>query len=589
MWWMPSSFIVRLPSRVRSSCTYNYSARAAHSEGLRRRPVHALDRRLTAGERVAEAGRRQRRPCAALDRRHADELAVEALLRGRNARVAVVVQVGLVGPRVEAAQEVDDRRGRGRVAVVAGQEPRLAFADAARGDRAADELDRDRLADAEVRAHVTGDERVDVAGDEDDVLDPVALDELQELLALDGIALPRVELRERVVRQLDRHHHHLVGHDLPGGPRGAERVLDEVHLRPAEERAGLEELGARRGDRVVARLVGAVLALVHDQEVDRAAEPQRAVDAVAADRRRVRHRLEERLVGGPLAGEGEAQLRREGAGPLAPRGGVLGLVGVPQHHGREARMDAPQRWVGAVEPVLRAVVVERDRGTLAGRADAARAIGTDCARPGLLGLRVDVVAEAQHEVEVVVGHDVVGVVEAVREVLAGPEREAHRLAGVGRQRGAEAADGAVGRAGGEAVEVLLVGAQASDARLQRVAAGARRGGALGGEGGGELAVGGDLEVGADAAVDVGQARPQRDAAGRRLARHDALGEPPAAGERRRPALAERLGREDGGGGGGAGGGDELTAGLPGGVSPPWVARRGGASPRVGGGGEGSGG
>src|SRR4051812_34529587 len=574
MWWMPSSFIVRLPSRVRSSCTYNYSARAAHFEGLRRRPVHALDRRLTAGERVAEAGRRQRRPCAALDRRHADELAVEALLRGGHARVAVVVQVGLVGPRVEAAQEVDDRRGRGRVAVVAGQEPRLAFADAARGDRAADELDRDRLADAEVRAHVTGDERVDVAGDEDDVLDPVALDELQELLALDGIALPRVELRERVVRQLDRHHHHLVGHDLPGGPRGAERVLDEVHLRPAEERAGLEELGARRGDRVVARLVGAVLALVHDQEVDRAAEPQRAVDAVAADRRRVRHRLEERLVGGPLAGEGEAQLRREAAVLLAAGVVVLDLVVVPQHHGREARMDAPQRRVGAVEPVLRAVVVERDRGTLAGRADAAGAVGTDRARPGLLRLRVDVVAEAEHEVQVVVGHDVVGVVEAVREVLAGPEREAHGLLRVGRERGAEAADRPVRRARREAVEVLLVRAEARDARLQRMPAVAGRDDALRRDDPAEVAVARDLEVRADAPVDVVQARPQRDARGRRLARHDALGEPPAAGERRATAPAERLGREDGRSGGGAGGGDELAAGLHGALSPPWTTGAG---------------
>ena len=57
-----------------------------------------------------------------------------------------------------------------------------------------------------------------------------------------------------------------------------QRVLDEAHLRGAEERARLAELGAGRRDRVVARLVGAVLALVHDDEVDGPAELQRAVD-----------------------------------------------------------------------------------------------------------------------------------------------------------------------------------------------------------------------------------------------------------------------------------------------------------------------
>src|SRR6185295_7252374 len=138
--------------------------------------------------------------------------------------------------------------------------------------------------------------------------------------------------------------------------------------------------------------------------------------------------------------------------------------------------------------------------------------------------------------------------------------EAHRLARVGRQRGAEAPDGTVRRARGEAVVVLLVRAEPRDASFQRVALGARRRYAPARDDAAELAVAGDLELGADAPVDLVQARPQRDRPRRRLPGHDALREPPPAGERRRPGLPERLRGEDGGRGGGAGGGDELTAG-----------------------------
>jgi hypothetical protein len=157
------------------------------------------------------------------------------------------------------------------------------------------------------------------------------------------------------------------------------------------------------------------------------------------------------------------------------------------------------------------------------------------ARAALLGLGVDVVAEADDEVEVVVGHDLVGVVEAVREVLAGPEREAHGLARVLGQGRPEAADGAVGRARGEAVEVLLVRAQPADARLQRVPAVARGRHAAAGDDAAEVHVARDLELRADAARDVVQARPQRDPARRRLARHHASeNRPPRASGAARP-------------------------------------------------------
>src|SRR5256885_4727489 len=58
-----------------------------------------------------------------------------------------------------------------------------------------------------------------------------------------------------------------------------------------EEGARVVELRARRLDVVVARLVVAVLALVEQQQVDRAPEAQRAVDPAAAGR------SEERRVG----------------------------------------------------------------------------------------------------------------------------------------------------------------------------------------------------------------------------------------------------------------------------------------------------
>ena len=81
---------------------------------LQAEPFAALDRRLPAlhppAERVGGQGLGRR----ALDGREGDEPAVEQrLLRGGDPRgLAVVVEVGVVGPRVERAQRLDDRRRR---------------------------------------------------------------------------------------------------------------------------------------------------------------------------------------------------------------------------------------------------------------------------------------------------------------------------------------------------------------------------------------------------------------------------------------------------------------------------------------------
>ena len=290
--------------------------------------------------------------------------------------------------------------------------------------------------------------------------------------------------------------------------------------------------------------------------------------------RRVGHRLEEGLVGGRLALLGVVVLGREPAVGRAAGVVVLDLVVVPEHHGREARLHLAQRLVGAIERVLLAVVVQRLGGArvvdaglprlLLGAADLVVAHP----RPVLdrvVGLVVDVVAQAHDEVEVLARHRLVRVVVAVGVVLAGPEGEAHGLQRVGRQRGAEAPDGAVLGRRGEAVVVLLVGLQAGDPRLDVVVDG--RGGRqpLVGDDVAEVLVGRHLEVEADLALGVGQPRPQRDRARRRLARHDALGEAPAACQRGRAGGAQSGGQcargEDRGRGCGAGAHDELAASL----------------------------
>ena len=253
---------------------------------------------------------------------------------------------------------------------------------------------------------------------------------------------------------------------------------------------------------------------------------------------------------------------------------VLDLVVVPQHHGREARLDLAQRLVRAIQRVLLAVLVERlgradvvDAGLAGGLLGAADLVVAH-ARAVLdrvVGLVVDVVAEADDEVEVLARHRLVRVVVAVRVVLAGPEGEAHGLQRVGRQRGAEAPDGAVLGRRREAVVVLLVGLEARDPRLDVVVDG--RGGRqpLVGDHVAEVLVGRHLEVEADPALGVGQARPQRDRARRRLARHDAFREAPAARQRGRARRAQSGGQcaggEDRARGDGAGANDELAAGL----------------------------
>ena len=263
-------------------------------------------------------------------------------------------------------------------------------------------------------------------------------------------------------------------------------VLSQFIWRVPEERARLVVVRAGGGaGRVVARLVGAVLALVHDQQVDGAPELQPPVDAVALARPAASRASSRRR---PCRRPPGASWSSGGSGGRPPSGRaagvvVLDLVVVPQHHGREARLDLAQRLVRAVQRVLLAVLVERlgradvvDAGLARGLLGAADlVVAHACAvLDRVVGLVVDVVAEADDEVEVLARHRLVRVVVAVRVVLAGPEGEAHGLQRVGRQRGAEAPDGAVLGRRREAVVVLLVGLEARDPRLDVVVDAPRR-------------------------------------------------------------------------------------------------------------------
>src|SRR3954469_21338316 len=518
------------------------------------------DRGLAAGDREVEAVGRQRGAGPALDRLQALERAVEARLGGGHHAVAVVVEVGRLHPRVERLQAVDHRLRRVRVPVVAldhdaAAEIQVGLAQAGRRDRAAHELQRDRLPVAVLSAHVAGHERVDVAGDEHDVLDALGLDVGQQFLALGVVALPGVEAQIAGRAGLGVHDHHLVGDDLPGGLRALQALLGPGHLGGAEERTRGGELRALRAcEGVAPRLVAAVLALVEHDQIDGLAEVQPAVDPARALREE-RHRLEERLVRGVPARGRVVQARVQPAAGRGARVVVLHLVVVPDRDDRELRVQAAQRRVRAVARVLVAVAGERAGDLVVAHAGPVLL--------GVVGLGIDVVAEVDHEVEVLARHQLVGVVEAVRVVGAGEERELDRLLGVRRQRRLEARHRRVLVTCLEAVVVALVRLEAGQPRLHRMIARAARRDRLARHHLAEGRVVRPLELDRAGAADVVEQRQQRDPVRRRVAGQHPLRERAAAQQlRRSPARrGERgelgLGREHGDGRAGA---DQLAAG-----------------------------
>ena len=221
---------------------------------------------------------------------------------------------------------------------------------------------------------------------------------------------------------------------------------------PSSVRPGRRAVGARGEELVAARLVVAVGALVEQEQLRVGADPLGAVDAVGvAGHAQARHVLEEGLEAARAALEERHARVLGGRARLVARPVVLDLVVVPDREQRVGGAERAQVGVGVVERVLVAVLRQRlDLGVAVGA-------GLVLAhRLVVVVLLVDVVAEADHEVQVVlVRQRGVGGVVAGLVVLAGEEGDPGGLARVGRPRGGEAPDGAVDRAGDEAVVVAL--------------------------------------------------------------------------------------------------------------------------------------
>jgi hypothetical protein len=129
---------------------------------------------------------------------------------------------------------------------------------------------------------------------------------------------------------------------------------------------------------------------------------------------------------------------------------------VPDDSERELRVRRLEIGIELVQRVAQAVGAQ----IAALGAEAVRG-GNSASGRSIDRVLVGVVAEVEHQVEVVPQHVAIGDVEAARPVLAGDEREA-RLANhlVGARRGAEVADGALLAADVELIEVVASRAQA---------------------------------------------------------------------------------------------------------------------------------
>jgi hypothetical protein len=251
----------------------------------------------------------------------------------------------------------------------------------------------------------------------------------------------------------------------------------------------------------------------------------RAIDAqVGPGGRGQAHRLvlPPGLVGGGAARCEPRRLRRFLG--YEPRIVVLDLVVVPGHHPGTRGVDPLQRRVALVEAVAVAVGVQRrDLGAVV------------LAEGGGVGpALVDVVAQMDHQVGVLLGCEGPRRPEAVLPVLARREQEAQPIPAPTGRRRPGAADGADLVTDAEAVEVPGVRVQVADVDVDRVRPPGRRRGVPGAQHTPEPLVAGHLP--ADGHVDRRhpasrqrlrrQPGPQHDTAGNRIAGRDAQREQP---------------------------------------------------------------
>lgn len=284
-------------------------------------------------------------------------------------------------------------------------------------------------------------------------------------------------------------------------------------------------------------MIGAVLAGVEDGDLSEVAEGQAAIDrGLGSDRERFgteREVLVERLVGGGAAGEEEVDRRVV----LGDAGGVVvfDLVVVPGRDPGEGGVGGLEIGIGFVEGVAEPVV---GKGLCLAAEVGAAADGVFGADAFVL---VDVVAEEEDEVEVVLDQVAVGRVVAGLIVLAGGEGKAEAVErGIGRWGGFGAADGADLGAGDEAVVVLATGFEPLDVDVDAVAEFRCGNGGAVLDDGAEGLVAGDFPLDFDGSGIVaaetvfgegigGEAGPENDAGRKGIAGSDAEGEWGGAG------------------------------------------------------------
>ena len=325
---------------------------------------------------------------------------------------------------------------------------------------------------------------MDVARDHNRVVGPGGGEQVEEAGPGGGVAVPLVEVVQRPGQG------HGGGHDLVG-----QHVPRSLGLPQAPAQPGLllgTQQGALGGRAGIARraevrrpagLVAAVLAGVQHVEPGQPSPVDRPIDAqVRAGGRRQTHRL---VLPPGLVGGGAACRERRGLGRhLGQEPGVvvLDLVVVPGHDPRAGGMDALQRRVALVEAIAVAVGVQRrDLGAVV----LAHRGGVD---PAL----VDVVAEMDHQVGVLMRREGPRRPEAVLPVLARREQEAQAIAPPPGGRRSGSADRADLVSDAEAVEVPGVVAQVAHVDVNRVRKHRRRRGAAGAHDPPEVLVAGHL-------------------------------------------------------------------------------------------------
>jgi hypothetical protein len=361
----------------------------------------------------------------------------------------------------------------------------------------------------------------------------VGADRVDQPLARARVAVPLVGVEEHPV-EVHGQHDDGVGQQDPAGRGRLEPLLEPRLLLAAQEGALVVGLLAAGADPVVAGLVIAVLAPVEQHHLRQIPEGRVAVDAQRVGGGRIgpdRHVLPPHLVGGGAARGPVARVDAAVLGVLASVV-VVDLVVVPDGHERRAGVQGPQVRVGLVEAV--AVPVPGQVPGLVQLVGARAAVA-----PAAL---VDVVAQADDQIELLGGHVPLDHVPAARVALAGREADADgvHLRVVARQR-AGAADLAGEVPDPEAVPVGRGRVEAVDVDVHAVAVLPRRGGQAGLEQLAEALVRGQLpdhvHVIGGRGGDVGrldhEPRPQDDAVVQRVARRDAQAER-RRGERRGP-------------------------------------------------------